>query len=99
MTRSILHTEVVVLTSLLFVSRDALAQENVTRFEIGGQFTLMSRSTPTPLLDDFSRIPRHVNKPGFGGRFTYNFTTSAVDSLGLLTSAGERRVVPLDFEK
>lgn len=74
MMRSTLYTVMVALTSLLFVCGDALAQEDVARFEIGGQFTLISRSTPTPVLDYFSRTPPHVNKPGFGGRFTYNFT-------------------------
>jgi hypothetical protein len=72
--RPALHTVIPVLASPLFVSIDALARENVTRFEIGGQFTLISRSTPTSLLDPFSHIPPHVNKPGFGGRVTYNLT-------------------------
>ena len=76
MMRSLLYTVMVALTLLLLVCSDALAQENVARFEIGGQFTLISRSTPTSLLDFFSQIPPHVNKPGFGGRFTCNFTNN-----------------------
>ncbi|HYY56559.1 MAG TPA: hypothetical protein VE842_04450 [Pyrinomonadaceae bacterium] len=64
----------VVLALLLFIGSEALAQENVSRLEIGGQFSLLSRNRPTALFDPFSDIPLQENEPGFGGRVTCNFT-------------------------
>jgi hypothetical protein len=58
----------------------ALAQGDVPRFEVGGQFSLLSRNRPTTQFDDFKFddfeefFPHRVSKPGFGGRFTYNMT-------------------------
>jgi len=72
-----LSTIIAVLTVLLFMNINAAAQESVPRFEIGGQFSLLSRNKPTPIfpsptivLDDFD----HETSAGFGGRFTYNLT-------------------------
>ena len=54
-------------------------REDVPKFEIGGQFSVLSRNKPTPLVssptafsDDFFRETRI----GFGGRFTYNVTNN-----------------------
>ena len=72
-----LRTIFTVLTLLLVINICAVAQESVPRFEIGGQFSLLSRNKPTPIFpsptfvpDDFDRETR----AGFGGRFTYNLT-------------------------
>jgi hypothetical protein len=72
MRQSILCAIVVVLTSPLFISGEALAQENISRFELGGQFSLLARNNPDSQFE--VSTPRHVNDSGFGGRFTYNVT-------------------------
>ena len=72
-----LSTSIAVLTVLFFINVGAAAQDSVPRFELGGQFSLLSRNKPTPLFssptvfgDDFD----HETRAGFGGRFTYNLT-------------------------
>ncbi len=72
-----LSTLIVVLTVLFLLEISAAAQDSVPRYEIGGQFSLLSRNKPTPLfssptfvLDDFD----HETRAGFGGRFSYNLT-------------------------
>ncbi len=72
MKQSLLPTIVVVLASLLFAGNEVLAQEDVQRFELGGQFSLIYRNKPTAQDDEF--VARHVTNPGFGARFTYNLT-------------------------
>jgi len=72
------------LASLFFTGAAVLAQGEVPRFEVGGQFSLLSRNSPSSQADafflspeDFDELfPRRVNKPGFGGRFTYNLTNN-----------------------
>lgn len=71
-----LGTLIAVLT-ILFLNVGAAAQDSVPRFELGGQFSLLSRHKPTPLfsspsfvLDDFD----HETRAGFGGRVSYNLT-------------------------
>jgi Outer membrane protein beta-barrel domain len=68
---------IAVLAVLFFMNVGAAAQDSVPRFEIGGQFSLLSRNKPTPLFsfptvvgDDFD----HQTRAGFGGRFSYNLT-------------------------
>jgi len=75
-----LLTIVAILAALLFSGTAVLAQEDVPRYEVGGQFSLLSRNRPTvqeeeifQLVDD-EFFPRHVAKPGVGARFTYNLT-------------------------
>jgi hypothetical protein len=74
-------TIVAALASLLFCSAEVFAQGDAPHFEVGGQFSLLSRNRPTSqfddnfLFDDFDELfPRRLNKPGFGARFTYNMT-------------------------
>jgi len=63
-------------------TNSARAQEKVPRYELGGQFTLLSLTKPTAQFDDFFGVPYKV-EPGFGGRFTYNFTNEiAFDAEG-----------------
>ena len=72
-----LSTIIAVLTVLLFMNVSAAAQESVPRFEIGGQFSLLSRNKPTPLFSDLILGPNdfdHETRAGFGGRFSYNLT-------------------------
>src|SRR4051794_19591246 len=76
----LLLTIVTILAALLFSGTEALAQEDIPRYEIGGQFSLLSRNRPTvqeeqvfQLIDD-EFFPRRLAKPGFGARFTYNMT-------------------------
>ena len=71
-----LSTITAVLTVLLFVNVVA-AQESIPRFEIGGQFSLLSRNKPAPLFSSPTIVPDdfdHEIRAGFGGRFSYNLT-------------------------
>lgn len=72
---------VAVIASLLLSGSEVLAQGDTPRFEIGGQFSLLFRNTPSSQFDSFFEFddfndffPRRVSKPGFGARFTYNRT-------------------------
>ena len=72
-----LSSIIAVLTVLLFMSVGAAAQESVRRFEIGGQFSLLSRKKPTPVFSSPTIVPDdfdHETRAGFGGRFSYNLT-------------------------
>ena len=60
------------LALVLFNGSEVLAQGNVPRFEIGGQFSLLSRNKPSSQGDEF--VSGQVTAPGFGARFTYNVT-------------------------
>jgi len=70
---------IAVLLTLTIIAPLKAQQEEVPKFEIGGQFSVLSRNKPTPLVssptafsDDFFR----ETKVGFGGRFTYNVTNN-----------------------
>ena len=74
---------VAVLASLLFSNTKALAQsDDAPRFELGAQFTLLSRNRPSTQIEEVfqffgvDELPKRVSRPGFGGRFTYNLTNS-----------------------
>jgi len=62
----------------------ALAQQNIPRFEVGAQFSLLSLDQPSKLITNpidpgyigFAPSNRKRTEPGFGGRFTYNLTNS-----------------------
>ena len=72
-----LSTSMAVLTILFFMNVGAAAQESVPRFEIGGQFSLLSRNKPTSLFSFPTIVPNdfdHETRAGFGGRFSYNLT-------------------------
>ncbi len=69
---------------LMLLSGTALAQQDLPRFEIGAQFSLLSLNQPGKLIEN-SLDPGFVgsgpsnrkrNEPGFGGWFTYNLTNS-----------------------
>ncbi len=77
MKNSFLSTIIAALTVLLFMNVSAAAQESVPRFEIGGQFSLVSRNKPAPLFSSPTIVPDdfdHEIRAGFGGRFSYNLT-------------------------
>ncbi len=70
---------IAVLLTLTLTAPLKAQPEDVPKFEIGGQFSVLSRNKPTPLVssptafsDDFFRETRI----GFGGRFTYNVTNN-----------------------
>ena len=66
-----------IIAVLLSMSVSAAAQEVVPQFEIGGQFSLLSRNKPTPIFPSPTIIPDdfdHETRAGFGGRFSYNLT-------------------------
>ena len=71
---------------LTFAGAINAQDEDVPKFEVGGQFTVLSGGRPTPISslpiivpDDFEDITRL----GFGGRFTYNLTnTIAIEAEG-----------------
>jgi hypothetical protein len=46
-----------VLSILLFMNVSAAAQESVPRFEVGGQFSLLSRNKPTPIFPSPTIVP------------------------------------------
>jgi hypothetical protein len=60
------------LASLLFMGNEALAQGDAPRFEIGGQFSLLTLNKPSSQGDEL--VSGQVTDPGFGARFTYNVT-------------------------
>jgi len=72
-----LSTIITVLAVLILMNVGAAAQDSVPRFEIGGQFSLLSRNKPTPLFSSPTIVPDdfdHETRAGFGGRFSYNLT-------------------------
>lgn len=81
-----LCTIIAALASLLFIGSEASAQRDVPRFEIGGQFSLLSLNGPSS--QDFLSLKNYFDNPckqfdlvcrrvelGFGARFTYNLTS------------------------
>lgn len=80
------YTIFAALASLLFIiGSEARAQKDVPRFEIGGQFSLLSLNSPSSqdslgLSDYFDNPCQQFDlvcarvEPGFGARFTYNLT-------------------------
>ena len=73
MKRIFLYTLLTVLTSTLTPA--ARAQNDVPRYELGAQFSLLFRNRPTSQFDFFFE-DRTVNEYGGGGRFTYNLTNA-----------------------
>jgi hypothetical protein len=78
-------TVIAALASMLFIDSEARAQPVVPRFEIGGQFSLLSLNSPSS--QDFLGLSKYFDNPckqfdlvckrvelGFGARFTYNLT-------------------------
>lgn len=70
---------------MLFIGSEARAQGDVPRYEIGGQFSLMSLNSPSS--QDFLGLSNYFDnpcrefdlvctrvEPGLGARFTYNLT-------------------------
>lgn len=72
MKQPFIHTVVAVLASLHFIGSEVRAQGDAPGFEVGGHFSFLSVTRPSSQVDGF--VPRHVAKPGFGARFTYNVT-------------------------
>lgn len=80
-----LCTIIAALASLLFIGSEARAQGDVSRFEIGGQFSLLSLNGPSS--QDSINLSNYFDNPckqfdlvcarvevGFGARFVYNLT-------------------------
>jgi hypothetical protein len=78
-------TVIAALASMLFIGSEARAQPDVPRFEIGGQFSLLSLNSPSS--QDFLGLSKYFDNSckqfdlvckrvelGFGARFTYNLT-------------------------
>jgi len=83
MERPLPLTIIAALFSLLVIGNEARAQRDVPRFEIGGQFSLLSLNSPSsqdslnPYLDNPCqqlKLACTRVEPGFGVRFTYNVT-------------------------
>lgn len=66
------YTLIASLASLLLIGTEAPAQRDPSRFEIGGQFSLLTVNKPTSQFEDLAS--GDVVAPGFGARFTYNLT-------------------------
>jgi hypothetical protein len=91
MKQPFVYTIIAALASLLFIGSEALAQADVPRFEIGGQFSLLSLQKPSSQWGNF--VSGHVAEPGFGARFTYNVTNNiALEAEG---NFFPRRYVPI----
>ena len=60
------------LASMPFIGSEVRAQGNAPRFEIGGQFSLLSFNRPSSQWGDL--VSGQIAEPGFGARFTYNVT-------------------------
>ena len=73
---------------LILISCGAInaQSEDVSKFEVGAQFTVLSRNKPTLIFPSPTIVPddyQASNRYGFGGRFTYNLTNSvAVEAEG-----------------
>lgn len=74
MKQPFLFTVIAALASMLFIGSEGVAQKDAPRFEIGGQFSLLSVNTPTSQDEAFGFGVGKVKDPGFGARFTYNAT-------------------------
>ncbi len=85
--RRALCTIIAALASLLFIGSEAKAQRDIPRFEIGGQFSLLSLNGPSS--QDFLELSKYFDNPckqfdlvcrhvelGGGARFTYNLTNN-----------------------
>jgi len=86
MRQPLLRTMLPALAFLLLIGSEAPAQNDVPRYEIGGQFSLLSLNSPSSQdsigLKDYFDNPcvefdlKCVRvEPGFGARFTYNLTS------------------------
>jgi hypothetical protein len=75
MKQPFLFTVIAALASMLFLGNEGLAQGDTPRFEIGGQFSLLSRNKPSSQFDEFNPSGQLID-PGFGARFTYNVTNN-----------------------
>src|ERR1700752_5043873 len=65
----------IVILILTFAGSIEAQDEDVPRYEIGGQFTVISRNKPTLLSPDIIIVPddfEDVMRFGAGARFTYN---------------------------
>lgn len=71
MNKLFLYTLLTVLTSIPAVR----AQDQVPRYELGAQFSVLHRNRPTSQFDFFI-ADRTINEYGAGGRFTYNLTNA-----------------------
>ena len=63
--------------TLTFLGAANAQDEDVPKFEIGGQFTVLSRNKPSPIFPSPTIVPDDYEdsiRLGFGGRFTYNLT-------------------------
>jgi len=71
---------------LIFLGAVNAQDTDVPTFEIGAQFSLLSRNKPTPVFSSPTFVldaDKHSTRAGFGGRFTYNLTNSvAVEAEG-----------------
>src|SRR5207245_2538695 len=69
---------------LALTASTASAQQDVSRFELGAQFSLLTFNQPSKLVSNpidpgfigFAPSNLKRTEPGFGGRFTYNLTKS-----------------------
>jgi hypothetical protein len=78
----------IIILTITFFSAINAQDEDVPRFEIGGQFTVLSRNKPSPIFPTPTVVPDDYEdsiRLGFGGRFTYNLTNNvAVEAEGNL---------------
>jgi hypothetical protein len=74
MKQPFLCTIIAVLALLFFIGSEVFAQGDTPRFELGGQFSLLSLNKPSSQFEDF--VSGHIVKPGLGARFTYNVTNA-----------------------
>ena len=74
-----LKTSMSLFLVLIFLGAANAQTEDVAKFEIGGQFTVLARNKPTPIFPSPTIVPDDYEdsiRLGFGGRFTYNATNN-----------------------
>jgi hypothetical protein len=79
------NLQIIIRTFVVLVAANAVfAQQEVTKFEVGAQFSLLNVTRPSQLIGDgfdpgFVGVARgggHRTEPGFGSRLTFNLTSS-----------------------
>jgi hypothetical protein len=83
---------------VLLAANGMFAQRDVTKFEVGSQFSLLNVTRPSRLIGDgfdpgFVGVAPHIGhrtEPGFGGRLTFNLTSNvALEAEGNLFPRSE----------
>ena len=73
------RTSTILFLILIFSGAVNAQDQDVQKYEIGGQFSVLSRNRPTPIFQSPTIVPDDFEDSirfGFGGRFVYNLTNN-----------------------